>query len=99
VVQQAVLVSSGPELLAQHLPAPVQDVGVVCGNGDAHGTSAGLFHNREIAERSIIQRALVNNGYSRARAANSLGISRVTLYKKMKKYGLMDVPLHSAQAQ
>jgi two-component system response regulator HydG len=99
VVQQAVLVSSGPELLAQHLPAPVQEVAVGGGNGDAQGSSAGLFHNREIAERSIIQRALVNNGYSRARAANSLGISRVTLYKKMKKYGLMDVPLHPAQAQ
>jgi hypothetical protein len=28
-----------------------------------------------------------------------LGISRVTLYKKMKKYGLMSLPLHSARAQ
>jgi hypothetical protein len=27
---------------------------------------------------------------SRASAAHSLGISRVTLYKKMKKYGLMN---------
>jgi transcriptional regulator of acetoin/glycerol metabolism len=33
------------------------------------------------------------NGYSRARAADALGISRVTLYKKMKKYGLMTIPL------
>jgi DNA-binding NtrC family response regulator len=57
------------------------------------------MHNREAAERTIIQRALVNSGYSRARAANALGISRVTLYKKMKKYGLMDVPLQQAQAQ
>ena len=32
------------------------------------------------------------------RAADALGISRVTLYKKMKKYGLMTVPLHHAQA-
>ena len=37
----------------------------------------------------MIQRALANNGYSRSRAAAALGISRVTLYKKMKKYGLM----------
>jgi two-component system response regulator HydG len=99
VVQQAVLVSSGPQLLLQHLPAPVQEVGVMTTNGDGNGSTEGLFHNREIAERSIIQRALVSSGYSRARAANALGISRVTLYKKMKKYGLMDVPLQSAQAQ
>jgi DNA-binding NtrC family response regulator len=57
-----------------------------------------LTHNRGIAERTIIKRALVNSGYKRARAANLLGISRVTLYKKMKKYGLTDVPLHTAQA-
>ncbi len=41
----------------------------------------------------MIQRAQANNGYSRARAATALGISRVTLYKKMKKYGLMRAPL------
>jgi transcriptional regulator with PAS, ATPase and Fis domain len=98
VVQQAVLVSTGPELLLQHLPQPVQEYAAMSGgNGQASGDS--LLHNREIAERTIIQRALVSCGYSRARAANSLGNSRVTLYKKMKKYGLMDVPLHPAQAQ
>jgi DNA-binding NtrC family response regulator len=98
VVQQAVLVSTGPELLLQHLPQPVQEAAHASPqNGHAHSDS--LTHNREIAERSSIQRALVNAGYSRARAAHSLGISRVTLYKKMKKYGLMDVPLHPAQAQ
>ena len=81
-----------------HLPQPVQEfASLSCGNGHVAGDS--LMHNREVAERTIIQRALVNSGYSRARAANSLGISRVTLYKKMKKYGLMDVPLHAAQAQ
>ena len=56
-----------------------------------------LLHNRELLERNVIQRALANNGYSRARAANALGISRVTLYKKMKKYGLMNSPLRSTQ--
>jgi two-component system, NtrC family, response regulator HydG len=98
VIQQAVLVSSGQELLLQHLPPPVQEYATLSGaNGHAGGDS--LMHNREAAERTIIQRALVNSGYSRARAANALGISRVTLYKKMKKYGLMDVPLQQAQAQ
>jgi DNA-binding NtrC family response regulator len=98
VIQQAVLVSSGPELLMSHLPAAVQEYAALR-NGSTPTETDSLVHNREILERSVIQRALVSCGYSRARAANALGISRVTLYKKMKKYGLMAVPLHSAQAQ
>jgi transcriptional regulator with PAS, ATPase and Fis domain len=45
-----------------------------------------------VIEKNIIQRALVLNGYNRSRAADMLNISRVTLYKKMKKYGLFDLP-------
>jgi len=40
----------------------------------------------------------MNCGYTRARAASALGISRVTLYKKMKKYGLMESTAHHAEA-
>jgi DNA-binding NtrC family response regulator len=88
-VQQAVLVSNGPELLLQHLPQPIREyMPLTPQEGTPRGES--LLHNREVVERNVIQRALANNGNSRARAANSLGISRVTLYKKMKKYGLMN---------
>jgi transcriptional regulator with PAS, ATPase and Fis domain len=98
VVQQAVLVSNGPELLLSHLPQPVQEFAATnCIKRPAGCDS--LNRNREVAERSIIERALVNAGYSRARAAMVLGISRVTLYKKMKKYGLMERPIQTAQAQ
>jgi transcriptional regulator with PAS, ATPase and Fis domain len=62
-------------------------------NGDGAPRGESLLHNREVLERNVIQRALANNANSRARAANALGISRVTLYKKMKKYGLMNAPL------
>jgi transcriptional regulator with PAS, ATPase and Fis domain len=48
-----------------------------------------LRHNREDNERVVIQQVLEKHNFSRARAAAALGISRVTLYKKMKKYGLM----------
>jgi DNA-binding NtrC family response regulator len=99
VVQHAVLVSTGPELLLQHLPQPVQDYAAASANGNGHvASSVSLHHQRDLIERNVIQRALVNNGYSRARAAEMLGISRVTLYKKMKKYGLMSLPLHAARA-
>ncbi len=90
-LQQAVLISSGPELLYEHLPQQVreqQPPGAPPAVPPAQPDS--LLHNREALERSVIQRALANHGYSRSRAAAALGISRVTLYKKMKKYGLMD---------
>ena len=98
-VQQSVLMSSGPELLFKHLPPPIQEYASSGGCEIVAPAADSLTHNREVTERSVIQRALASSGYSRARAANSLGISRVTLYKKMKKYGLMDVPMHPAQAQ
>jgi DNA-binding NtrC family response regulator len=87
-VQHAVLVSQGPLLLAKHLPESIQGQIVQSVNPPQIATET-LVHNREVVERTVIQRALANHGYSRARAATELGISRVTLYKKMKKYGLM----------
>jgi hypothetical protein len=44
-------------------------------------------------ERRRIQEALQNSGYSRVRAADTLGIHRNTLYRKMRKHGMMTVPL------
>jgi DNA-binding NtrC family response regulator len=93
-LQQAVLVSRGTELLREHLPQQVRDhlpfrpavpIDVVAPSP----TRDSLKHTRAQIERNVIQRALSNNGYNRSRTASALGISRVTLYKKMKSYGLM----------
>ena len=83
------LVSSGTELLLEHLPANVREHAAPT-NGYEDPAGASLQQQRDLTERSVIQRALVSNGYCRSRAASALGISRVTLYKKMKKYGLMN---------
>jgi DNA-binding NtrC family response regulator len=97
VIQQAVLVSNGPELRLQNLPAPLQDY--LARNPEKPAPAAKspapadtLLQNREARERTIIQRAIMTSEYSRARAADALGISRVTLYKKMRKYGLLNMP-------
>lgn len=47
--------------------------------------------DRQIAftEKEIIEQALFKNNFSRTHTAKDLGISRVTLYNKMKKYGMM----------
>ena len=60
-VQQAVLVSNGSELLLEHLPQPIREyLPSVPEAGPSQGES--LFHNREVVERNVIQRALANNG-------------------------------------
>lgn len=51
---------------------------------------SGSLENRiELTEKDIIEQALLTNGFSRTRTARQLGISRVTLYNKMKKYDMM----------
>lgn len=89
VIQHAVLVSSGPELQLRHLPAAVQEASLPPMFDDEPMLSDSLHQQRDHAERAVIQRALATNGFNRTRAADALGISRVTLYKKMKKYGLL----------
>jgi DNA-binding NtrC family response regulator len=91
VIQQAVLTSSGNELKLHHLSplvtnrADAQAASIPVSNGYG-GT---LKESRAAMERANILRALERAGQSRTRAAQLLGISRVTLYKKMGKYGLL----------
>jgi DNA-binding NtrC family response regulator len=93
VLQQAVLTCTGDELRLQHLPQLVHAIRPEpTANGTASATPGTLEHNRETTERAAILRALEKVSYSRTRAAQLLGVSRVTLYKKMKKYGLLTKP-------
>jgi two-component system response regulator HydG len=88
VIQHAVLMCNHPELQLRHLPAAVQET-TLPALDDVPILGDSLHQQRDHAERSVIHRALVSNGFNRTRAADALGISRVTLYKKMKKYGLL----------
>jgi len=85
VVQQAVLVCKGPILTVDDLPPLVRDNAP---RPMAPLSRDALTASWENLERAVIQRALQANNFCRSRAASSLGISRVTLYKKMRKYGL-----------
>jgi transcriptional regulator with PAS, ATPase and Fis domain len=98
-VQQAVLVSSGPELLLEHLPQQVRDYRPVVSTPAAPVRPGSLSQHLELLERDVIQRVLTNSNYSGTRAASALGISRVTLYKKIKKYGLIWNPLQALAAR
>ncbi len=51
--------------------------------------TASLEARVDVLERRIIEDCLARNNYRRKETAAELGISRVTLYNKMKKFGLM----------
>jgi DNA-binding NtrC family response regulator len=86
VLQKAVLLSQGLVLHACDLPPAIQAAG-------ASAPAPGLVGHCDAKERNVIRDALAQNDFSRARTARMLRISRVTLYKKMKKYGLMTEPI------
>jgi DNA-binding NtrC family response regulator len=97
VVQQAVLASTGPELLARHLPPLLRD-GARSRLAEA-GTAAApsqLAADRDRHERRAVERALAEAGYCCSRAARALGICRATLYNKIKKYGLKKTFAHAS---
>lgn len=95
VIQQAVLTSAGNELKLHHLaPLVHARAEVAAVPVPAPGSFGGtLKQSRESTERANILRALEKAGQSRTKAAALLGVSRVTLYKKMKKYGLFSRPV------
>jgi transcriptional regulator with PAS, ATPase and Fis domain len=55
---------------------------------NGHTPAGSLQEGLAADERALVQKALQENQHNRSRTAHALGISRVTLYKKMKKYGI-----------
>jgi len=91
-IQQAVLTCSGEVLTLTHLPAMVRTRSDGRAVESFRTIPSSLAQNRENTERATIIGALEKVGFSRTRASEILGVSRVTLYKKMKKYGLLSKP-------
>jgi DNA-binding NtrC family response regulator len=96
VVQRAVIYCRHGELTADHLPphivagvaGPVNDPSVrLPGRSSALDTS--LEMQVALSEKEIIESALLRNSFSRTNTAKDLGISRVTLYNKMKRYQML----------
>jgi len=55
---------------------------------DMHEKDMALSLNLSELEKSAIEKALVKNKMNLSQAANDLGITRPTLYKKIEKYGI-----------
>jgi two-component system, NtrC family, response regulator PilR len=102
VIERAVALCPGPEVLPRDLPEAVR---AAQGRAPVPSSSwpalaapapiptqpATLAQTREETEIRRIQEALEKHRNNRRRAAAELGISRMALYKKLHKYGLMEL--------
>ena len=91
-MERAVLLCRNGEIHPDDLPPAL-----LAATGDASGAATAAFDGpMSLAEalarpeKEILRAALQRHGGNRQRAAAELQINRTTLYKKMKKYGLLD---------
>jgi PAS domain S-box-containing protein len=89
-IEYAALQSGAGDLHVEHLPADVRE-------GAAAPSQARLAILRDVDgrtpradERETLVAALERSGWNRTRAAEVLGVSRVTLWKRMKRHGVSD---------
>ena len=95
-IQRAVIYCRDGVLQASHLPGhilagvagPTNDPTIKLESNRQESSSLELIDQMATTEKDLIEQALVRNNYNRTRTAKELGVSRVTLYNKMKRYGL-----------
>jgi DNA-binding NtrC family response regulator len=87
VVERAVLLGKGERITPADLPREIAGATTVRASHTGHRT---LKEALEGPERQIILEVLEANAWNRNATADSLGVNRTTLYKKMKRLGLED---------
>jgi transcriptional regulator with PAS, ATPase and Fis domain len=80
-IERAVILASGSRVGRRELPPEVTQKKQAAG-------PAGESLNLHVQQRELIRRALEQFGGNRKRAAKALNISTVTLWRRMKEYGL-----------
>ena len=76
-IEHAFVLVKGETIRPEHLPPGLSE------SGSEH-----LLAPIERSERSAIVEALEENSFDRAKTSRQLGISRTTLWRKMKRYGI-----------
>jgi DNA-binding NtrC family response regulator len=90
VIERAVALSTSTIINIADLPRGFADPGPDSSRAPATVPMVStLADSKDQAERRRISEAMLRNGNNRLRAANELGISRMTLYNKLHKLGLM----------
>jgi len=88
VIERALILQGGDEISAAGIvfDQHIEDAGSVSARNQAPGPEQDF--SLEAAEREFIRRALDETGWQRTRAAALLGITRATLYAKLKRYDI-----------
>jgi transcriptional regulator with PAS, ATPase and Fis domain len=86
VIESATMVSDGEYITISDLPMNLQQYAT--GHRDEIGSKA--IRNIEEGERLVIEDALRQTHGNKAKAAEALGISTRTLYRKLEKFALVD---------
>ena len=78
--------AGAPMIELEDLPEPIQSA--LPAQESRVGLGNRLAEARQVAETRQLSDALEQHNNNRSRAAAALGISRVTLYKKLRKHGM-----------
>ena len=90
-IQRAALFCRDEQLTAEDLsPCILEAHESWNGSGEPGSVPTTLAERVAITERRILEETLRAHNYKRTSAAAALGISRVGLYKKMRKHGMLD---------
>lgn len=94
VVERAVILSAGTTIEPSHLPShmvsQVSELQVEPADDGASYRSRNKLANARLeAEREQLRDSLQRNGNNRSKTAHELGISRVTLYKRLRKLQML----------
>ncbi len=93
-LQRSVLFCDRGDLSVDHLSPSIvhaQGIDTRDANGQSPPPSWSLAEQVAKSERQILEEALRANGFKRTATARFLGITRVGLYKKMRRHGLLDI--------
>jgi DNA-binding NtrC family response regulator len=89
VVQRAVIMAKGAELTPDLLPARIREAGGAAQGAILSPPPIHVGMSLDEAEMKLITMTLSSVGGNKLKAASILGISRRTLYDKLKKYGVL----------
>lgn len=91
-LQRAVLFSSNGELTTDEFSPEILQQTMTLPPGAMRSPEEAQTLADQVAmnEMQLLQKSLSENGYRKTATAKALGISRVGLYKKMRKYGMLE---------
>ena len=85
-IEKAVILSEGTTLTAKDIQIDARSLPGMTGTGDVIPGLTGNLNPQE--EERLVREAILRSNGNISSAAKALGVSRPTLYAKMKKYGL-----------